>query len=563
MNRNAQTMKTSLVVLLVILCDAVKCTEVQSIIANLVDEIITQLTRSDAGSHDVVFAGLEDPILEGAFRSLSSRSEVTFQVLQNGHEAGSSSRKKISLLFVDCASFTNLEVFSTLMKNIAKSGLWQPTAKVVVFMRKDRSKLMKLFGKILGRYGTQSVKFVEYNDHFIYCYLMQMSKTAFNAVKNTTCEVFMPNFLNVNHYLFKIHLNPSIPFHHYVSESKAKGIDVEIIEMIIKHLNGSVRYYKKLRDINDEKRPIDVSLQYFREFLKVDTVFLPNHEQLCITVPKVHERMMFLQLFRPFSPAVWMFSVVVACYHLVLRNRILKPFKIFNSIEEHTKFFTIANEIFNFILIEAYLAKVITFLATMQYEPNPRSLADLDRLKQTFIVNKQEASLLINYPNLKLIHNSNRSPDYLEKYSSIVYCKIAEYWIHTDGNYNQETNDAKVFILEERPASVMNFYTFPRFSPFTVLFQEYINRIADTGIWSKIYNRWSTSPDQFETFFETSERVIKFDDMVSFWVVTTVAYMICICVLLCEIFLVKYWKMVNIFMRHRVTRIKCKNIKIY
>ncbi|XP_039430334.1 uncharacterized protein LOC120413528 [Culex pipiens pallens] len=549
-------MNTSLVVLLVILCHVVECIEEQSNIANLVDEIITQLTRSEAGSHDVVFAGLEDPILEGAFRSLSSRSEVTFQLLQNGHEAGSSSRKKISLLLVDCASFINLQVFSALMKNIAKSGLWQPKTKVVVFMRNDRSSLMKIFGNILARFGTKSVKFVEYNDHFIHCYSMKMCNTAIESVNNTTYDVFEQNFVNVNQYLFKIHLNPSIPFHHYVSESKAKGIDVEIIEMIIKHLNGSVRYYKKLGDINDEKRPIDMSLQYFREVLKVDTVFLPNHEHLCITVPKVHERMMFLQLFRPFTAEVWMFAVAVACYHLVLKHRILKSVKIFNSIKEHIKFFSIANEIFNFILVEAYLAKVITFLATMQYEPNPRSIADLNRLKQAFIVNKQEASLLINYPNLKLLHNSNRSPDYLEKYSTVVYCKIAEYFFHSDANFNQETNDAKVFILEERPASVMNFYTFPRFSPFTAMFQEYINRIADTGTWSKIYNQWSTSPDQFETFFETSERVIKFDDMVSFWVVTIVAYLSCIFVLLCEVFLIKYWKMINIFMRQRIVRMK-------
>lgn len=83
--------------------------------------------------------------------------------------------------------------------------------------------------------------------------------------------------------------------------------------------------------------------------------------------------------------------------------------------------------------------------------------------------------------------------------------------------------------------SVINFFTFAKFSPFAGLFRQYIIRLVDSGIWGKIYNQWSTSKGQFETLIELSEREIDFDDMVSLWVVTLVAYLICICVFVGEV----------------------------
>ncbi|KAL1403824.1 hypothetical protein pipiens_005551 [Culex pipiens pipiens] len=102
-------------------------------------------------------------------------------------------------------------------------------------------------------------------------------------------------------------------------------------------------------------------------------------------------------------------------------------------------------------------------------------------------------------------------------------------------NYNPLTNDRKAFILEERLMSVINFFTFAKFSPFSGLFRQYISRLVDSGIWGKIYNQWSTSQGQFETLIELSEREIDFDDMVSLWAVTLVAYLICICVFVGEV----------------------------
>ncbi|XP_039430333.1 uncharacterized protein LOC120413527 [Culex pipiens pallens] len=543
-------MNTSLFVLLVIFCDVVECIKVQSSIANLVDDIITQLTRSEPGSHDVVLAGLKDPILEDAFQSLSSRSEVTFQFLQSGIFAESTSGKKISLLFVDCADMTNLVQLNVLMKKMAKCGMWQSKTKVVVFMRKARSNLMKSYQKNLSLYGTTSALFVEIEDFSVRYFMMKIFDKTIKSVKTPINALFASSFRNLMQYEFKIRINPAIPFHHYVSEHRALGIDVEIVEIIVKHLNGFVKYYMLYPDINVQNQQFDLSLQYLRNLEHVDHVFLPNQEQVCITVPKKHNRVMFIQLFRPFSGEVWIFVVTVACYHLIFQNHVTRLIKKrlssrFQIIQptlnifckHHVRFFIVTTQILNFILIEAYLAKVITFLTTMQYEPNPRTLTDLDLRRQSFIVNQQEAYILSNYPNLKLVHYSNKNPDFFEKYATVVYCKIAEYWCHSKVNYNPETNDQKAFILDERPASVMNFYSFRKFSPFSELFQDYINQLADTGIWSKIYNQWSTSLGQFETFLENNDRLITFDDMVSLWVVTTVAYLICICVFICELIL--------------------------
>ncbi|EDS45614.1 conserved hypothetical protein [Culex quinquefasciatus] len=132
----------------------------------------------------------------------------------------------------------------------------------------------------------------------------------------------------------------------------------------------------------------------------------------------------------------------------------------------------------------------------MQYEPNFKTLADLDA--QGHLVSKNSETLKI--------------------YAAPIFCKGAEYWSNSKMNYNPETNDKVSYILEERPMSTAMFFSFPRFSPFVEVFAKYISRLADCGIWGKIFNRWSSSEEQFETYLSGEERVIKFDDLLSLWI---------------------------------------------
>lgn len=111
-----------------------------------------------------------------------------------------------------------------------------------------------------------------------------------------------------------------------------------------------------------------------------------------------------------------------------------------------------------------------------------------------------------------------KNTETLKIYAAPIFCKGAEYWSNSKMNYNPETNDKVSYILEERPMSMAMFFSFPRFSPFVEVFAKYISRLADCGIWGKIFNRWSSSEEQFETYLSGEERVIKFDDLLSLWI---------------------------------------------
>lgn len=526
-------------------------------VSNLINEIIKKLIETETGTHDVAFVGLHDPVLQRVYRSVAT-NDVTFRLLQRNAEHFSLSGRRISLLLLDCSRIQKSKDLSEFMEKLVKNRIWQSKVKVMVFLRDDQVRLMKNIGEFFFKwYGATSVLFVVSKNIQIEYYILKAFNGSYNLVENPIDELFSPKLLNLEQYKFKIFINPATPFHNYFNETHAKGIDAEVVEMIVKHVNGSIKYTKLSVDIHyivdvtsivAQRKLFDLSLQYSALFENVDHVWPPNHEQVCVTVPKRHERLMFFQLGKPFSVSVWIFVIVVTCYHLFLKilsiyffkmcmsqwKTLVKLSNLFAIINQHSKFLTITTDVLCFVLIEAYLAKVITFLATMQYEPNPRTLEDLDRREQPFSVNNLEASLLSKYPNIKINPNFNMTDDSFKKYATVLYCKIAEYWSHSLLNYDPKTNDRKAFILEEKLMSVMTFYTFARFSPFTGMFQGYINRLADTGIWGKIYNQWSTSQDQFETYLKATDRMLKFDELVSLWLVTIAAYLICMCVFIGE-----------------------------
>ncbi|EDS41617.1 conserved hypothetical protein [Culex quinquefasciatus] len=208
---------------------------------------------------------------------------------------------------------------------------------------------------------------------------------------------------------------------------------------------------------------------------------------------------------------------------------------VMKFIKKHTRFISLTFEILSFLLMEAYLAKVIAFLSSMQYEPNYRTLADLDRIKQPFVVNSFEKSLLTKYPNLQVLDDPKYKIKLMDTHSTVSFCKVIEYWHQSKQNYNPKTNDRRVYILNERLMSVQLFYTFATYSPFTARFQECIDRLASGGIWDKVFNRWSISQEEFETFLGPEDQMIKYKDLTSLWAVATIGYLVGICVFIVEI----------------------------
>lgn len=408
---------------------------------------------------------------------------------------------------------------------------------------------------MLRSYGAVNVLFVDYSElHIEKIFLLDYQSEILSPV-NLKCAVdnlLVEKLLNVKQYKFLIFLSYTAPYNIYIDENHAEGIDVELIEMIIAHINGSVRYSKSWHDaktwmIGSSQNPplklFDFSIYRMQRLSggNFDRVFLPNLDEICISVPMQHNRLLLLQILKPFNAAVWclcmvLFGLRLFKKHFILFKRIYWINIILKETMKFNRFCVISFTVLQFILMEAYIAKVITFLSTMQFETNPKTLADLDREHQIFALDENDIHLLKDYPNLRFVSDIQVSIQDHAIYAVPKYCKTAEYFYNSKLNYNPETNDKIAFILEERPMSIAMFFSFTKFRPFAKLFEKYIYYLTDTGVWAKLFNQWKNSAEQFEAYLRVDKYVIKFDDLVSFWIMFAFGIVISLSIFIVELF---------------------------
>ncbi|KAL1395193.1 hypothetical protein pipiens_011429 [Culex pipiens pipiens] len=155
--------------------------------------------------------------------------------------------------------------------------------------------------------------------------------------------------------------------------------------------------------------------------------------------------------------------------------------------------------------MESYLAKVLCYLINMRYDSDPRTMEELDRRGEPFVVLTLEKAILEGYHGLNIVEVKQKQVWHYRHYSTIAYCKIAEYLGHSAVNFDPETNDKLVTVLNERLTIYPAFYPFAGGHPLRSRFRLVLERMFDAGIWAKIYNKWTSEEQQFE--FETVQVV--------------------------------------------------------
>ncbi|XP_052567552.1 uncharacterized protein LOC128093805, partial [Culex pipiens pallens] len=252
----------------------------------------------------------------------------------------------------------------------------------------------------------------------------------------------------------------------------------------------------------------DLYLPPLYELNHLDKFFLPEREEICVTIPNSKRRLLLLQLLRPFQFDVWIFVLGILVVRLTVPRLLLILLLIW----------------LEFLCIESYPAKAMAFLATLRYQSPPHTLAELDELEFPFWVYPAELIILENYKNLRieLVTHHSMTVQKLDQCATIQRCKVAEYWLNHELNFNLENNDRKFILLEERPYNFAGAYHFARLSPFINKFQQCIGQLFDPGIRYKIQNPWKSSVEHFTTSINMDERYIKFKDLNNLWILLIV-----------------------------------------
>lgn len=320
-------------------------------------------------------------------------------------------------------------------------------------------------------------------------------------------------------YRYKVHRSAMEPY---------ASIDMTLTREITRHQNASVEFtvgVGGIKEVHFAFNAGDGSADFsiYKVLLDADSsnerVFLPQWEHLCAIVPRRHWRPLMVQLVKPFCVEVWIFlAFYVAIRGTRGRSRFLNH-------DLALVMFLIAD----FCLMESYLAKAMCFLINMRYDPDPKTMAELDRRGETFVLLRTEMPLLEGYHGLNIIVVKDKLDWHFHQYSIILYCKIAEYLENTDFNFNPDTNDKLATILHERLMRYPAFYTFAKGHPLRHGFEVVLSKLFDAGIWTKIYNKWTSELQQFESFLSGEEKVISFSDMWSLWILLVGGYTISVC----------------------------------
>lgn len=417
-------------------------------------------------------------------------------------------------------------------------GIWNQLAKVVVFHKNLKSMMnidneLRLFGAV----DVIHVHLIEENVDILTIDFFTKAIRE-QRLSEATSYLFSDKLRDLKGYSYRVSLMNHYPLHHLIpGTNRANGIDIELIETVFKHQNASAIYthdedktaiwIESANDMKKHRTYFDLFLPPLYELNHLEKFFLPEREEICVTIPNIKRRLLLLQLLRPFQFDVWIFVTGILVVKLIIPKYLplcLTQSEAYRCLLLYRRLFVLVIVWLEFLCIESYLAKAMAFLATMRYQSPPKTLTDLDELKFPFWVYPAELIILENYKNLRieLVTHHSMTAQKLHQCATIHRCKVAEYWLNHEMNFNLETNDRKFILLEERPYNFAGAYHFARLSPFINKFQQCIGQLFDCGIWYKIQNPWKSSEEHFTTSINMDERYIKFKDLNSLWIMLIV-----------------------------------------
>nr|NP_001345534.1 ionotropic receptor 165 precursor [Aedes aegypti] len=497
----------------------------------LITDVIHRMDNSGHGVHDIGIACIDRSILKDTELHLLPFADVTYQLLSDDVLRTLTTPNKLSLLLLDIESFVDSSELFQFMGDLADTGLWSYSTAVVMFSRT----LTPV--KTMRRIGAVNLLLVLITESRLQTFILNFLTNSLHAVPIASAShlLFSSKVHNLNGYQLETYMDTaSKPFHIYHNATLAEGIDVELLEIVIAHLNGTVRYsksyktlltwiYKTTKEQGLSHPMFDISLYHMQRIPKIpsERLYLPFREEFCISAPKQRRRILFLQLTRPFNVPVWILVGFFSVFRLKLKWKML-------SITPKTKVIAgcvrASFLVLEFVLIEAYLSKVIANLATMQYEPDPKTLEHLNQRRQPFLASNSELPFLTEYPELQLTISTKRREIFIRTHAFMISCKVAEYWGNSERNFDPVSNDRFVVILEERVRSIVRTISFRRFSPFIERFSECFGRLVDAGIWSKVYNRWSSKGERLKLILSRGDEAFKLEDLLSVWISAAVGY---------------------------------------
>lgn len=368
-------------------------------------------------------------------------------------------------------------------------------------------------------------------------------------VKLTSNEEFVvhlsKNFLrDVGGDSFRASFRRQIPSMMINKLSNLEGSFVHLITIYSRHVNATLQWDFQLASAPAGVRPsqfarseIDIAPNvHLVNWPYIEPVLGSVQECLVLLISEVLKGSFFDNLEIPFSKATW-FVLVFLLVSTQILNRVLKkclPGNLllmtffgasWDTLGRLERFVLFSMVVLTFLLSEAYLAIMTSYMLNVDFEPHLETMLDFERSSVQICMNPGEDTKLlrkilidelrIDLPEGRIIVSTSS-----KKWREITTCawlmrhEAAEVILESAINYDLGTMRKKFYMLPQRLTWGPKLHSMARWRPFREHFFTTLDWVVEAGFWT-YWNEDARLRNQQQTW--DSLKIFSFDDLVSLW----------------------------------------------
>uniref|UniRef100_A0A182QZL3 Solute-binding protein family 3/N-terminal domain-containing protein n=1 Tax=Anopheles farauti TaxID=69004 RepID=A0A182QZL3_9DIPT len=309
---------------------------------------------------------------------------------------------------------------------------------------------------------------------------------------------------------FRAIVTESKPYSYQSPENILTGLDVDVVRTIAHMLELNVRfthlYNANYSDILKMLYNRHIDMYATRRGCNRGHQLLYLHERsnIRLLMPKSQRINFNLQFLKPFKPEVWYLLLVLllagGALNWWFRDRLpvnvlmVVVFDVGRDFHRQTAVLVVVIQLLKFILLEAYLGQVTSFMIRLRYQEDPQTLEQFFQsnieLNAPVVLNpfiNQLPSDISVRVREKLRNPQTRNPN-LEFEPGYAYM-VTEYAsdaLKNEHSYGSIFNASFFYVMDEPLVEFDTCYLFATWSKFMGKFGECLERLYETGIMLKL-----------------------------------------------------------------------------
>lgn len=346
-----------------------------------------------------------------------------------------------------------------------------------------------------------------------------------------------------------------------------KGFDVQLVNLVISRMNAELQIHYETCDPN-VKEVSCINRHFVRNSCKFhfgrwvlddveNGVPISPMQEMVVVVPRGTPLNVFELLRAPYSTLAWNVVIFTTILGLMVAQIIWKHsavnlfLLILCELGESTldrkkpaeKLLILGFIMLVYLLLFAYEAKLVSFLADWPYNPDINSIDELQQSRILLLANYVTESVL-NDPRLRGI-TQKTNVSLIEELFAIPsdtgflsQHEIANIILQKQLNVDRRTGRTRFIMLEERLGSNLAFFYFGLRNPLKSRFAQLQQRVYESGL-NQHWIRTFAAQQSFRAVVDEPPKMIRFEQLQQLAMVFVVLWMCCTIVFLLE--MASYW----------------------